>query len=132
MVTGRSSSWGRMNPPIDQTEEEIARAAKVEITQAERAMRNIGKAAEKDMHHHETVAMAPEICMKRLGMTLPSRGTTLSSIDIARLIESGCEHEVDRTRRNLAGSSGKASRSTTSQPIMPFSCHSRQIHTFAA
>jgi hypothetical protein len=36
MATVRFSWWGQGEPPIDQTEEEIARAAKVEIARAER------------------------------------------------------------------------------------------------
>jgi hypothetical protein len=36
MATVRFSWWGQGEPPIDQTEEEIARVAKVEIARAER------------------------------------------------------------------------------------------------
>jgi hypothetical protein len=109
MAIGRSSWWGRVNPqPIKLKKRYIEQhRQKLPWHKDRRGMPT--RQSEKDTHHHEIGAMAPMTRTKKLGMAPNSRGTTLSSIDVAQPTESGSEHESDHSRKNLVRSRGKGS-----------------------
>jgi hypothetical protein len=93
--------WG--DPPTNQTDEEIARVAKVEITRAERLARNADRAARKRHTSNQDWRNGSVDSDEEAGVGSSSGGITLNSIDVSQLTErwqSDSKHEVDHSKRN--------------------------------